>query len=214
MALAAWGFQYGEPFFHVIAAAFLVNFLIYQGKWKTWQLHASSFFRSFFITNFTCLLQISGECWIDESFLYGNADSTVLPIFSKFGGLRWMGSLSSAFLLAPTVFFSIFTWAGPIGAWVVGFVQPSMCTGGMSRPLGSSSQHLMSNRRHPNITCIYTNREAGSFTMSVILSYQTPMSPWNSSSQWCRSIAPTRKAACALIQYLYILKATSLERRT
>ena len=214
MALAAWGFQYGEPFFHVIAAAFLGNFLIYLGKWKTWQPQASSFFRSFFITNFTCLLQISSECWTDELFLYGTADSIVLPTFSKFGGLRWMGSLSSAFLLAPTAFFSIFTWGDPIGAWVVSFVQQSTSTGGMSRPHGSSSQPLMSNRQHPSITCIYTNREAGSFTMSVILSYQTLMSPWNSSSRWCRSIAPTRKAACALIQYLYILKATSLKRQT
>jgi hypothetical protein len=54
-----------------------------------------------------------------------------LPTFSKFGGLRWMGSLSSAFLLAPTAFFSIFTWADLIGAWVVGFVQQSTSTDGM-----------------------------------------------------------------------------------
>jgi hypothetical protein len=89
------------------------------------------FFRIIFITNFTCLLLISSECWIDELFLYGTADSIVLPTFSKFGGLRWMGSLSSAFLLAPTAFFSIFTWADLIGAWVVGFVQQSTSTDGM-----------------------------------------------------------------------------------
>ncbi|KAL6634912.1 hypothetical protein ACP70R_027583 [Stipagrostis hirtigluma subsp. patula] len=107
--------------------------------------------------------------------------SIVLPIFNKFGGLRWMGSLSSAFLLALIAFSSIFTWADPIGAWVVGFVELSTYTGGMSRPHGSSSQHPMNSRRHQNIT--YRSKDAGNFTMLVISSYQTPTSPSNLSSQ-------------------------------
>ena len=41
-----------------------------------------------FGTNCTYALQISGECLIDELLLYDIADSIVLPIFSRFGGLR------------------------------------------------------------------------------------------------------------------------------
>lgn len=152
-------FAVGEPFIHVM-------------------LHTTCkfFCLIIFCTKFACPLQIR-VLHFDELFPYGTADSIVSPIFSKFGGLRWMGSLSSAFLLAPTVSFSISTWVGPIGAWVVAFVQPSTCTGGMSRPHGSSSQPLMSNKRHLSIICIYMNKEAGSFTMLVILSYQALMSP-------------------------------------
>jgi hypothetical protein len=112
-------------------------------------------------------VQICVECWIDELLLCNNnADSIVLHIFSKFGGSRWMASLSSAFLLVPIACFSIFTWADPIGAWVVGFVELSMCTGGMSHPHGFSFQPLMSSRHHRNITS--RSKEAGSFTMLVI----------------------------------------------
>ena len=68
-----------------------------------------SFVGSFFGTNCAYALQVSGECLIDELLLYDTADSIVLPIFSRFGGLRSMGSLSSAFLLVPTAFFFIFT---------------------------------------------------------------------------------------------------------
>jgi hypothetical protein len=126
-------------------------------------------------------VQICVECRIDELLLCNNADLVVSPIFSKFGGSRWMGSLSSAFLLVHIACFSIFTWADRIGAWVVDFVELSMCTDGISHPHGFSFQPLMSSRHHQNITS--RNKEAGSFTMLVILPSHTPMSPSNLSSQ-------------------------------
>lgn len=79
------------------------------------------------------------------------SDSIVLPIFSKFGGLKWVGSLISASLQVHTACFSVFTWVERTDAWVAGFVELSSFMGGMPDPRGSSSQRRTNSRLHRSI---------------------------------------------------------------
>ena len=138
------------------------------------------------------------------------AGFTVLPTFSRFGGLRCAERLISAFLLVHTAYSSGCIWVDHTSVRAAEAMALRVFMAGTSNQHGSSFWLQMISTQSLNVT--YLNREDGSFTTSGILSYRVQMRWRNSGSLWCRLIAHIQKAASVLTRSLYSPKITDMRR--
>jgi hypothetical protein len=134
----------------------------------------------------------------------------VLPIFSRFGGLRCAERLISAFLLVHTAYSSGCIWVDHTSVRAAEAMALRVFTVGTSNQHGSSFRLQMISTQSLNV--IHLNREDGSFTTSGISSYRVQMRWRNSSSLWCRLIVHTQKAASVLTRSLYPPKIIDTRR--